>query len=69
MISFFIGMVCGLWLMYLLQMDKINGLKNRINKAKQYAHERLAFLENCFVLLGFDYFDNKAMPLYLYYSW
>ena len=39
MISFFIGMLCGLWLMYLLQINRDNKLKNRINKAIRYIKE------------------------------
>ena len=29
-------------------IDERDELQERINKAKQYAHERLTFLENCF---------------------
>ena len=40
MISFIIGMLCGLWLMYLLQINRDNELKNRINKAIEYLRDR-----------------------------
>lgn len=63
MISFIIGMLCGLWLMYLLQINRDNELQNRINKAidKLYCWGEVLdadFQKEMLVILGGDVDDE-----------
>lgn len=63
MIGFFIGGICGIWLMCLLQINRDNELKNRINKAIEYIenprHEMsVRTYQNLLEILGGDVDDE-----------
>ncbi len=43
MIGFFIGGICGVFLMCLLQINRDNELQNRINKAIEYVKNNVVY--------------------------
>ena len=64
MISFIIGGLCGVMLMCLLQINRVNKMQNRINKAIKYVKNNVVYdtgnqnKRNLLKILGGDVDDE-----------